>query len=338
MKAIKISSPGKVILTEISMPDPQDGDVLLKVDYVGFCGSDLSTYLGKNPMVTYPRIPGHEISATVVQTGRKVPESIRIGERVTVIPYTSCGHCASCRKGRFNACENNQTLGVQRDGAMTEYITAPYEKLLQVGNLSDEAAALVEPLTVGFHAVNRAAVQDGEVVMVMGSGMIGAGAIAGAADRGARVITVDIDNEKLATAGRIGAAYVINTKEQNLHQALQEILDGEAPDVVVEAAGNPVTYKAGIEEVAFTGRMVCIGYAKEDISFPTKLWVQKELDILGSRNATPGDFMEVITMLQGGNFPSQEVITKVVNVEEVPEAFRQWAENPGKVFKIMVKF
>jgi len=337
MKAIKITEPGKVELIDVARPVPENNEVLLKINYVGFCGSDLNTYLGKNPMVTYPRIPGHEISATIEKTGSEVPGTFKPGDKVTVVPYTNCGKCNACKNGRLNACENNRTLGVQRDGAMREYITVPYEKVLPVPDLSETDAALVEPLTVGFHAIARAAVTSRDIVMVMGCGMIGAGAIAGASSRGAEVIAVDIDDKKLETAKKIGATHTINSLKTDLHSELQKILKGDAPNVVIEAAGNPYTYRAAIEEVAFTGRVVCIGYAKQDISFPSKLWVQKELDIKGSRNATPDDFKAVISLLRSGKFPSEEVLTHIVTPEEANEAFRKWAENPGAVFKIMVQ-
>ncbi len=338
MKAIQIKEPGKVELIDVQKPVPGAGEVLLKVKYIGFCGSDLSTYLGKNPMVSYPRIPGHEVAATVVETGSGVPAGLKEGDLVTVVPYTNCGKCSSCRKGRFNACEFNETLGVQRDGAMQEYITVPYEKVLKVSGMALEEAALIEPLTVGFHAVDRAGVKEGDVVMVQGCGMIGAGAIAGSALRGAKVIAVDIDDAKLETARKLGAGIVINSATSNLHEVLKKELDGGSPDVVVEAAGNPVTYRAAVDEVAFAGKVVCIGYAKSEVTFATKLWVQKELDILGSRNARPEDFKAVTELLQSGRFPSEEVITRIVSPEEAPEAFKTWADAPGKVFKIMVEF
>ncbi len=338
MKAIQIIQPGEVQAIDIPKPVAGAGEVLLKVKYVGFCGSDLSTYLGKNPMVTYPRIPGHEVSAVVEDIGPDVPDSLKKGDRVTVVPYTNCGSCASCKRGRFNACENNETLGVQRDGAMCEYITAPFEKILKVPSLSDKECALIEPLTVGFHAIDRARVEATDRVMVMGCGMIGAGAIAGAALRGAVIIAVDIDDEKLDTAKKIGATHIINTKKADLHDELNRLLKGSAPDVVVEAAGNPITYKAAVEEVAFAGRMVCIGYAKSEINFLTKLWVQKELDILGSRNATPKDFEDVISLLKTGTFPSESVLSRIVSAEESANAFKEWSDNPGAVFKILLEF
>jgi 2-desacetyl-2-hydroxyethyl bacteriochlorophyllide A dehydrogenase len=338
MKALQITSPENFQLVERPMPSLAKGEVLLKVNYVGFCGSDLSTFMGKNPMVDYPRVPGHEISATIVNIGEEVPVNILPGQAVTVVPYTNCGQCSSCRKGRANACRYNQTLGVQRDGAMQEFIAVPWQKLISDNRLSSKELAMVEPLTVGFHAIDRAKVTDIDTVMVFGCGMIGSGAIIRAALRGAKVIAVDIDDQKLELARKIGATHCINSKTTSLHEALQEITNGHGPDVVVEAAGNASTYQSAFEEVAFAGRVVCIGYAKNDISFSTKLWVQKEIGLFGSRNATPSDFEAVVHYLKQGNFPLQQMITRIVQPEEAADAVHAWAANPGQVMKIMVQF
>ena len=173
--------------------------------------------------------------------------------------------------------------------------------------------------------------------MVLGCGMIGAGAIAAAARRGARVIAVDIDAHKLELAVRLGAGHAINSRERDLHSELEEFTGGDGPDVVIEAAGSPDTYRAAIEEVAFTGRVVCIGYAAEEVSFATRFFVQKELDIRGSRNATAEDFSRVISYLGKGTFPLDKMITRVVSPDEVSAAVQDWAENPGRVMKILVQ-
>lgn len=338
MKALQITTPENIQLVERPMPVPAIGEVLLKVRYVGFCGSDLNTFLGKNLLVEYPRVPGHEISAVIESTGEDVPKSFKAGQAVTLVPYTNCGQCSSCRQSRFNACRYNQTLGVQRDGAMQEYITVPWEKLIIDDQLSAKELAMVEPLTVGFHAIDRGRVTDTDTVMVFGCGMIGSGAVVGAALRGAKVIAVDIDDTKLDLARKAGARYCINSRTQNLHDALQEITAGHGPDVIIEAAGNPVTYQAALEEAAFAARVVCIGYAKNDVSFATRLWVQKEIDIMGSRNATPSDFEAVISYLRQGDFPMDEMITRIINPDEAAQAVAQWAENPGQVMKILVEF
>lgn len=338
MKAIQITSPGNIKIVDIPAPVAGKGEVLLKIGYVGFCGSDLSTFLGKNPMVSYPRVPGHEISAVIISTGEEVPVNFKPGQAVTVVPYTNCGQCSSCRKGRSNACRYNQTLGVQRDGAMQEFITVPWQKLIIDDHLSAKELAMVEPLTVGFHAVDRGRVTDTDTVMIFGCGMIGSGAIIRAALRGARVIAVDIDDQKLELARKIGANYCINSKITNLHDALQDITGGHGPDVIIEAAGNPFTYQSALEEAAFAARVVCIGYAKNDVSFATKLWVQKEIDILGSRNATPSDFEAVVNYLKKGSFPLDEMITLIIQPQDAADAVAAWSANPGKIMKILVKF
>lgn len=337
MQAIVIKEPGVVQLMEKEMPRPAYGEVLLKMRYVGFCGSDLTTFQGKNPMVNYPRIPGHEISAVIEEPGAGVPEAFKAGMAVTVVPYTNCGQCPSCKRGRQHACQFNQTLGVQRDGAMCEYIVVPWQKVLVADGLTDLELALVEPLTVGFHAVDRGRVSDNDTVMVFGCGMIGVGALIRSVLRGAKVIAVDIDDEKLEVARQMGVHYTINSLKDNLHQKLEQIAPG-GPDVVIEAAGNPRTYLSAVQEVAFTGRIVCIGYAKEDVSFATKLFVQKEMDIMGSRNATSSDFQAVINYLQRKTFPVQKMVSRVVKGGEVGDALLKWGENPGKVFKILLEF
>lgn len=329
MKAIEIQAPGNVAVVDIEKPTAKSGEVLLKLGYVGFCGSDLNTYRGGNAMVTFPRIPGHEIGATIVELGSDVPSQLKVGQTVTVNPYTNCGHCASCRRGRVNACENNETLGVQRNGAMQEFISLPWQKIIPCGSVSVRDAALIEPMSVGFHAVDRGRVTDTDTVMVIGCGMVGLGAVVRAVMRGATVIAADLDDEKLAIARQLGATYTYNTAtEWNL----------PAPDVVIEAVGAAPTYQLAVNKVAFTGRIVCIGYAKADISLTTSLFVKKELDIMGSRNANPSDFEAVIKYLTNSGAPVEKFISRIIEPQQSAEALKTWAEAPGKVFRILVKW
>ena len=339
MKAIQITHSQELNVIEMEKPlAPGQGKVLLKLCYVGFCGSDINTFMGRNTMALNPVIPGHEVGAVIESVGSGVPEGLKPGIVVTVNPYTNCGKCASCRNGRVNACQHNETLGVQRNGAMQEYIVLPWEKIIPAGLLTPKVCALVEPMSVGFHAVSRAQVTDIDVVMVIGCGMVGMSAIVRSALRGATVIAADIDDEKLALAKKMGAAYAINTKTEDVHQRLQEMTDGFGPDVVIEAVGSVPTYQMAVNEVAFTGRVACIGYAKSEVSFQTKFFVQKELDIRGSRNAMPQDFRAVIHYLERGTCPVDDLITKVIKPGEALDTMRWWSENPGKVFRILVDF
>lgn len=338
MKAIQITEPSVMKIIDIAEPQMGDDEVLLKMKYVGFCGSDLNTFRGGNPMVKMPVVPGHEVGAEIVKVGKNVPDVLKPGMTVTVNPYTNCGKCASCRNGRVNACEHNETLGVQRWGAMCEYLSLPWAKVIPAGQLSARTSALIEPMSVGFHAVSRAQVTDIDVVMVIGCGMVGMGAVVRAAQRGAIVIAADIDDEKLALAKQMGASYAVNTKTEDVHARLMEITSGFGPDVIIEAVGSIPTYQMAINEVAFTGRVVCIGYAKSEVSFQTKYFVQKELDIRGSRNAQPSDFRAVIRYLERGTCPVDLLISNEVKPEGAANAMDQWAANPGKVFRILVNF
>ena len=380
MKAIQIVKPGEVTLIDISPPAIKPDEVLVKIHYAGFCGSDLNTYLGKNAMAKVPVIPGHEIGGVIEAIGANVPtiqSDIALGNHpkfgiaseaysdhsrlgivsryvedinkrpqlplipgtpCTINPYTTCGNCSSCRNGRPNACRFNQTLGVQRDGAMCEYIAVPWEKVIADAYISPKDFCFVEPMSVGFHAVDRGEVTARDTVMVIGCGMIGIGATVGATLRGAQVIAVDIDDNKLSIAKQLGAAFTINSLTENVQECLQTITGDFGADIVIEAVGSPATYQMAVNVTAFTGRVVCIGYAKEPIAFETKYFVQKELDIRGSRNATPKDFRTVMEYLKRGTCPIDLLISGIYNPEQVEEAFQCWITEPAQIFRIITEF
>lgn len=337
MKAFFLTEIGKTEVREISKPSPKAGEVLLEVGKVGFCGGDLNGFKGLFPLQEYPNILGHEVGATIVEKGTEVPDHLHLGTRVTLYPYLACGTCVACQKGRPNACKTNKTMGVRRPGAMTRYITAPWQDVFPSEKLSLQELALAEPLTVGFHAVSRGKVTPEDRVAVIGCGIVGLGAIASAVDRGAQVFAIDLDDSKLEVARKIGVAHTINPSKENLHDRLQEITQGDGPDVIIEAVGSPLTYRSAVEEVAFLGRVVCIGYAKAPVEFNTSLFVQKEIEILGSRNCVgKTDFPEVIQYLESGKFPVEAVISKTISIDEAPETMDAWAKNPQGIIKIML--
>jgi len=335
MKALVLQQPGEVTIESVPDVTPVGDEVVLQVRMIGLCGSDLNSYRGKNPMVTFPRIPGHEVSATVVHSSMSHPH-LAAGTQVTLSPYTQCGRCPSCLRGRPNACQFNETLGVQRHGALTEFIAIAPEKIY-TANLGLTELCLVEPLTVGFHAVARGRVTSADTVAIIGCGGVGLGAVAAAGFRKARTIAIDVDDTKLAIALKAGATDAINTTRELLHERLLELTGGRGPDVIIEAIGLASTFRAAVEEVAFTGRVVYIGYAKEAVAYETRLFVQKELDILGSRNALPEDFREVIRMLEEGRFPVKEAVSNIVPLGEAPELLKAWSANPANFSKIMIQ-
>ena len=336
MRALVLRQPGDAAVETVKDISVSEGEVLLRIRRVGLCGSDLNSYRGKNPLVKFPRILGHEVAATVVYDTPGRPDLLA-GTDVTLSPYTSCGRCVACRCARANACQFNQTLGVQRDGALCDYIVARPEKLYPA-NLSLKELCLVEPLTVGFHAVARGRVTNDDTVAIIGCGGVGLGSVSASSFVGARTIAIDVDERKLELARKAGATDLIHSRRESLHDRLFDLTGGHGPNVIIEAIGLPETFRAAVEEVAFTGRVVYIGYAKDPVAYETSLFVQKELDILGSRNALPEDFRDVIRMLEEGRFPVEDAVTTMARIEGAPELLAAWSSAPSTFSKIMVTF
>lgn len=335
MKALTIVQPGLAEITDIAAPKAGPGEVLIDLAYVGYCGSDLTSYRGLNPLVSYPRVPGHEIAGTIGAMGEGV-DGLTIGQAVTVLPYFNCGTCKACRSGKPNACPGNQTMGVQREGAMTRQVVVPAAKVIAVDGLPIRDLALVEPCAVGFHAVRRAQLAAGETVVVLGCGMIGLGVLLGALRAGARVIAVDLSDAKLDVARKLGAHETINASTDV--KAAVAALTGEGPDVVFEAVGAEATFLQAVDMVATSGRVVYIGYAKAPIAYETKFFITKELDIRGSRNALRSDFDDVVEALRVNPCAGDLIVSRVVDVEAAPQALADWHENPGAFTKILVQF
>ena len=336
MKAVSMPAPGRVEIVDI--PEPQVGpdDVLVEVGYVGLCGSDLGMYRGTFALGSYPRIPGHEVSATIVAKGGSVPDSIREGSRVSLWPYTECGLCPACRVGRPNCCQFSETLGLQRDGVLAERFAIHHSRVFVSDVLSLKELALVEPMSVGYHAANRGQVSEVDSVLVIGCGTIGLGAVAAAVRKGATVIVADVDDAKLELAVRFGARHTINSVQQDLLEEISQLTHGEGVQVAIEAVGLPQTFRQAVEAVCYAGRVVYVGYAKDEVCYDTTRFVHKELDIRGSRNALRV-FPAVIQMLAERQQPFQELITKIYPADQAGRAFRDWDADPGSVAKILVE-
>jgi 2-desacetyl-2-hydroxyethyl bacteriochlorophyllide A dehydrogenase len=335
MQAVSLTAPKQIEITNIPAPQLGPEDVLIDVHYIGLCGTDLNAYRGLLSLITYPRIPGHEISGTIVEKGKNVPDSINIGDQVMVSPYTSCGICSACRVGRPNCCQYNQTLGVQRDGAMSPQFAVHYADVFTSKILSLQELALVEPLSVGYHAANRGQVSEVDTVLVIGSGAIGIGVMTAAARKGATVIVADIDDGKLAVARKFGAHYTINSAKQDVLAEIHKLTDNEGATVAIEAVGLPNTFRLAIESVCYAGRVVYVGYAKKEVSYDTTDFVRKELDIRGSRNALRV-FPAVIKMLETRERPFTNLISKIYPLAQTAQAFNDWEANPGIFTKILI--
>ncbi len=337
MRALQLQAPGQMHIIRVPEPAAPRGDqVLLRIQRVGLCGTDLSSYRGKNALFAYPRIPGHEIAATIEALGETVGPEWHIGQPAAVMPQANCGHCTACRAERPNACRDNQTFGVQRDGGLVEYLIAPAHKLLAGDGLDAATLALVEPFSIGFHAVSRGRIAAGERVAVLGSGGVGLGAVAAALARGAEVLAVDVDPKKLRRCLEMGARHAVPAGE-GAREKLLELTQGDGPEVVIEAAGRADTYTLALEIAAFAGRVVCIGYAPGQVQLEARYFVQKELDWQGARNALPEDFAGALQWLRANRQRVPEIVTHTVTMEQAPEILADWSQTPEAFGKIQVE-
>ena len=336
MKALTILEPTKVEFIDVPEPEPGEEGVLVKIHYLGLCGSDLKIYRGSMPMQDYPRIPGHEISGVIAAKGKNVPEDFVIGEKVMVSPYTHCGVCPACRIGRTNTCEFNETYGVQRDGALTQMVAVHYSKVYSSKILSPKELALVEPLSVGYHAANRGQVTEVDDVLIIGCGAIGMGAISACVRKGAIVIVADIDDDKLAQAKALGAHHLLNSEKIEVREAIAELTSGKGVSVAIEAAGAPQTYQLAVDVVSFAGRVVFIGYTRDAVNLNTNLVVRKELTVTGSRNALHV-FPAVIRMMEKREFRFENFITRIYPFDQARQALCDWDADPGEFTKILIE-
>lgn len=321
MKTIVLQEPGKIELTETEAPSSlAEDEVLIQIKRIGICGTDIHAFNGNQPYFTYPRILGHELSGEVVEAGRVVT-NVKKGERVTVIPYLHCGDCIACRSGKTNCCTKLKVLGVHIDGGMRELLKLPASHVLPVPQLGWEAAAIVEPLSIGAHAVSRAAIQPGETALVIGAGPIGLGVARFAKLQGAKVIVMDVSVERLEFCQTWAECDGIVLAGDQAGENLLRLNNQEYPTLVLDATGNKGSMMNAFNLVAHGGRLVFVGLVKDQISFSDPDFHARELTLMGSRNATRDDFARVIRWMEEGKVDAAGYISQTVPFAEAAERF-----------------
>ncbi len=339
MKAIQLEKPQQFRRIDIPAPPaPGAGEALVRIHRVGICGTDISGFLGKMPFFSYPRIPGHELGVEVIAVGSG-NTTIKPGDRCSVEPYINCGLCYSCRRGHTNCCEHNQTLGVMCDGGLCEQMIVPVNKLHPSTSLSLEQLALVETLAIGCHAVNRGQPQSSEHILVIGAGPIGLSAIVFAKLSGARTIVMDMNEERLAFVRRhMGVSETLQVGDGKELERLAELTRGQLADVVIDATGSNQSMSHALNYCAFAGRLVYVGITQAEISFPhAPALHRRELTIMASRNALPGDFKRIIQLIETGQIDTKPWITHRGGFEEMIGQFPAWVKPETGVIKAIVE-
>ncbi|MDO7135880.1 zinc-binding alcohol dehydrogenase family protein [Algibacter lectus] len=335
MKYIVCEKPGEFILKEKEAPVRKPGEALLQINKVGICGTDLHAYSGNQAFFTYPRILGHELASEVLEIDENA-KGIKAGDKVVVMPYVSCGECIACRNGKTNCCTNIRVLGVHADGGMQEQITVPANILLPANNLSNDQMAIVEPLAIGAHAIRRADIKAGETVVVVGCGPIGIGIMKLAQIAGAKVIALDMNEDRLKYAKEsIGVDYVVNVSNDPVKQ-IEEITNGDLATAVFDASGNKFALEACPDYMSHGGRFVLVGLSKGELTYTHPKVHAKEMTLMCSRNATTEDFEHVISVLD--QFPTESFITHSVPFTEMIANFDSWLKPETGVIKATVNF
>lgn len=341
MKTIIIPKPGEVKIIETPKPEAKEGEALLKVLRGGICGSDLGTYKGTFAYASYPRIPGHEFSAQIVSlNGDASKYGLKEGMVVTCNPYFNCKKCYSCERGLVNCCEHNETLGAQRDGAFSEFITMPFDRIYDGKGLDPAELAAIEPFCISYHGtVTRGKVKKGDTVLVIGAGTIGALAAVAAKSQGAVVYIADVAQKKIDYAvenfGLDGG--IFNDGEHFIEKCF-ELTSGKGFDVAIEAVGLPATFQNAIDAAAFGGRVVLIGVGKQNLDFNFTLLQKKELNVFGSRNALKQDFLNLIDLVKSGKVNLKKAITNTYSFDEAPKAFADFAAHGADMLKVEIDF
>ncbi len=335
MKYIVCEKPTKFLLKEKEAPVRKENEALLQVNKVGICGTDLHAYAGNQAYFEYPKILGHELACQVIDIDEN-DKGIKIGDKVVVMPYLSCGVCFACRNTKTNCCENITVLGVHADGGMQEQISVPTDILLPANHLSDDQMAIVEPLAIGAHAVRRASIVAGETVAVVGCGPIGIGIMKLAQISGAKVIALDTNAQRLNYAkDKIGVDHVVNAGENALRE-VTEITNGDLCAVVFDASGNKNALEACPDYMSHSGRFVLVGLSKGELTYLHPKVHAKEMTLLCSRNATQEDFEHVMSILD--QFPTSSFITHNVPFIEMIKHFESWLDPATGVIKATVNF
>lgn len=339
MKTIIIPQPGKVEIIDKEIPQPQKGEALVKVLRGGICGSDLGTYKGTFAYASYPRIPGHEFSAEIVEINGDAP-NLKVGMHVTANPYFNCNKCYSCERGLVNCCEHNETLGAQRDGIFSEYAVLPIERIYDGKGLSPELLAAIEPFCISYHgAVTRGKVKAGDNVLVIGAGTIGVLAAIAAKAQGANVFISDVAQKKMnyAVENFKLDGGILNNGEGFVEECMK-ITNNKGFDVTIEAVGLPSTFQSAIDTAAFGANVVLIGVGKKNLDFNFTLLQKKELNVFGSRNALKQDFINLIDLVSEGKVDLAKVITNIYSLNEADRAFEDFATHGADMLKVMIDF
>ena len=338
--AAVLHGPGDLRLEERPIPAPGPGEVLVEVGACAICGSDLHLLDGHFPRAKFPVVPGHEFMGRVISLGEGV-EGLPLGTRACIENHVACGACGFCRAGRENLCRAARSIGFNVDGAYSRHMVAPAKCVIPLPEAVDDAAgSVMQTLGTGYHAaVNRARLEPGETVVILGMGPVGLCALASAKLAGARTVALDAVPERLAAARKMGADEAVNVREEDPLKAVERLTGGMGADAVLEAVGGAQkeTVRQAVKMARRGGRVVVVGHfaGAEEVPLPVVELQDQEKDVLGSRGH-PNTFRACIAHAAAGRLDVGPMITHVLPLAEVERGLRMMRERIDGAIKVVL--
>lgn len=338
MLAAVTEGVGDMRVRDVPEPgEPGAGELVVRPDAVGLCGSDYHFFDGGLTEAAgggrFPRVQGHEVSATVEVLGEACDPGLQVGQRVALWPLTPCGSCYPCRVGRANVCSNFQLIGIHVDGGLQERFTVASDHAFPI-DAPPELAALVEPVSIAVRAMHRGRVEAGERVVILGAGPIGQSLCVAARDRGAEVLIVDVVASRLE---RSRAETLVWESVDQVVDAAREWSGGAGPAVAIDATGVPAAVRAAIDMAASAGRVVQVGMSGDEVPLRIGSFTEKELDVLGVSCCDAPAFARAVDLVEREGAQLRRLISHEFGLEEAPEALTYAMENPTEVMKVVVR-
>ncbi len=338
MKTIILQAPGQLEHTDTPYPaSPKQDEALVRVHRIGICGTDYHAFEGNQPFFSYPRVLGHELGVEVLAIGEAVTH-LKTGDKCAVEPYFNAGTDQAVRMGKTNCGENLSVFGVHQDGGMRESFCIPARYLHPSSKLSYEQLALIEPLSIGCHAVNRSKMSGSDKVLVIGAGPIGLATLQFAGLKTSQLAVMDVNEDRLRFCGRhLNLKAEINAGVGDTTAEIRKAFDGDLPTVILDATGNVHSMKKTLEYVSHGGTIVFIGLFQGDFSFFDPLFHKKEITLMASRNSLGADFDEIITLMEAGSLNTDLWITHRIGFEDLPVALPELLNPESGVIKAIVE-
>ncbi len=341
MRAAVTESVGTMALLERPEPsEPGPHQVVVAPEAVGICGSDYHFFAGELSEAAggsqFPRIQGHEIGARIVAIGAGCRRELEVGQRVALWPLQACGECYPCSVGRPNTCDAFELIGIHVDGGLQERLSVPEDQVYPLRTSDPAVAALAEPVSIAVRAVNRARVERGERVVVLGAGPIGQCICLVACERGARALVVDLQESRLGLSRSMGAETLVWTGIDEVVAFARRWASPAGPPVVFDATGAPAAVRAMVDMVASAGRAVQVGMSGDEVSLRIGSLTEKEIDLLGVSCCGAGEFGQAVAVVERNGDVLERLISHRFALDQAPEAVRFAMENPTEVMKVVI--